>query len=187
MSFCFLTAPWFLRQMPIFLCRYLFYILSVCVSLVSFVSLSLSVYYPPEASSPRWSHVAHVLHDHGMERNARLIVICRLCNNKNNIIINNNKERLLLIWFPCYIVSTLSLIYFYLSYRSPFVPIFYNCCLLWLNKNSIWFIFIRWVHSKMKSSEQKSDLRRYIVVAFLLGCIYVVFMIWLINKVDTIC
>ena len=62
-SFRFLAFPYFLRQIPCFLRRYLSSIIFFCFIIVSFVSPSFTVYKP---------HVARVLRDREMGGNMRL-------------------------------------------------------------------------------------------------------------------
>ena len=99
------------------------------------------------------------------------MVSYRLLKITNNVSINNNKEKLWLIWFPCYIISTLSF-FCYLSYGAPSVPTFFCCCLLWLTNIHSGLSFLGEFIKILKFSRQKSGLIRNSVLAILLRCIW---------------
>ena len=90
-----------------------------------------------------------------------------------------------MIWFPCYIISTLSFIFCYLYYGSTFVPIFYYFYLLWIHKHPFLFIFPRGVHSKIKIFKSNKWLKQTHCVRFFTKMHSGVFMILLVNKSDT--
>ena len=83
----------------------------------------------------------------------------------NNISIKNKKEKVGLILFTCYILSTFSFIFF--KFNSSTFPRNISFLLSTLTSQTFILVyFFRWVHSKTIFSRQTSDLSRHTLLVF---------------------
>ena len=89
----------------------------------------------------------------------------------NNMIRNNNKERVNLIWFPCYIVSTFSLNFFYLIADHLLLQHSITILFFDLSKNHYNLFLLGEFIQRLTYSSQTSNLSRNNVLAILLRCI----------------